>query len=339
MKLPSLPRGRPSSSALSMYDAELEAFCTQILEINSRLDFPVSSRGWCYILEEHGLSKGDFNAAQEVIATCRQRRLLPMDIVAQDEARSFENLEDIDEEDPEEFAEGLISSLDRQSNYYTPISFWDDKDTYIEMVVEKIDLKSLFAPICTRYRIPIANARGWSDLNLRWGMLQRLREHTNAGRECVILYCGDHDPAGLNISGSLRKNLSELLTQAEWLELMDRLVIDRFGLNADFIAANNLTWVDNLETSSGKSLADPRHKDHTCDYVQRYIRQFGARKVEANALVVRPEAGRQLCLEAILKYLPEDAPEKYQQILAPYRERAHLELLQQLQQHYSGNAA
>jgi hypothetical protein len=115
---------------------------------------------------------------------------------------------------------------------------------------------------------------------------------------------------------------------------MDHLVIDRFGLNADFIAANNLTWIDNLETGSGKSLADPGHKDHKCAYVQDYIREFGVRKVEANALVVRPEAGRQLCLHAILKYLPEDAPEKYQEDLIPHREQVREEILRRLREEY-----
>jgi hypothetical protein len=36
MKLPKLPRGRPSSSASAAYGAELEAFCGNILEINSK---------------------------------------------------------------------------------------------------------------------------------------------------------------------------------------------------------------------------------------------------------------------------------------------------------------
>jgi hypothetical protein len=334
LTLPALPRGRPSSSTTAAYDTDLRVFCDLILEINSRLDFRVSSRGWCYILEEHGLLKGDFDDAQKLIVECRRRRLLPMDIVAEDGARSFDNLEQLDNDDPDEFAEDLVDNLEHQAEYYTPFSFWRDQDFYIEMAVEKIDLKSLFGPICERFYIPIANARGWSDLNLRWGMLQRIRAHAAAGKRCVVLYCGDHDPAGLNISDSLRKNLSELLTQREWLELMEHLVIDRFGLNADFIEEQRLTWIDNLETGSGKSLADPKHKDHNCAYVQDYIREFGVRKVEANALVVRPEAGRQLCLDAVLRYLPEDAPEKYQEDLIPHREQVREGILRRLREEY-----
>jgi hypothetical protein len=75
-------------------------------------------------------------------------------------------------------------------------------------------------------------------------------------------------------------------------------------LNADFIEANGLSWIDNLETSSGGRLDDPRHTDHRKPYVQTYIREFGVRKCEANPLVVTPEAGRQLCRDAILQYVP-----------------------------------
>ena len=83
-----------------------------------------------------------------------------------------------------------------------------------------------------------------------------------------------------------------------------------------------------------RSLADQKHKDHKCAYVQDYIREFGVRKVEANALVVRPEAGRQLCLDTVLRYLPEDAPEKYQEDLIPHREQVREEILRRLREEY-----
>jgi hypothetical protein len=45
--------------------------------------------------------------------------------------------------------------------------------------------------------------------------------------------------------------------------------------------------------------------------VQDYLGYFGARKCEANALVVQPAAGRRLCREAPLKYIPEREPKRY----------------------------
>lgn len=200
----------------------------------------------------------------------------------------------------------------------------------MEMWVEKIDLRSLFLPVCEQYKVPIANCRGWSDLNMRAAMMRRFAQHEAEGRQCVLLYCGDHDPAGLQISSFIKGNLGELAGAVGWSPA--NLIVDRFGLNADFILKNNLTWIDNLETGSGKRLDDPRHPDHRKPYVQDYIERFGVRKVEANALVVRPEAGRELCRQAILNYVPERAPDLYEQKLAPWREQLRNEIKRQFAQ-------
>lgn len=142
---------------------------------------------------------------------------------------------------------------------------------------------------------------GGEVINSRAAMMRRFAEHEAEGRRCVLLYAGDHDPAGLRISDFLRKNLADLSRAVGWSP--DNLVIDRFGLNADFIARHELTWIENLETGSGGRLDDPRHPDHLKAYVQDYLVEHGARKVEANALVTRPQAGRQLCRDAIVKYI------------------------------------
>ncbi|MFZ2080508.1 MAG: hypothetical protein WAV38_28440, partial [Xanthobacteraceae bacterium] len=56
-------------------------------------------------------------------------------------------------------------------------------------------------------------------------------------------------------------------------------------------------------------------------YVQHYIAEFGVRKCEANALVVEPEVGRQLCRDAILEHVPADAVERYERKLQRVRNR------------------
>ncbi len=68
-------------------------------------------------------------------------------------------------------------------------------------------------------------------------------------------------------------------------------------------------------------MADPRHRDHDQPYVQDWLRDIGARKVEANALVTAPDAGRALCLQAITKYVPADAPAQFKSRLDLEREK------------------
>jgi hypothetical protein len=85
--LPKRPRGRPSAAAELEYRERLAAFCALILQINSTMDFAVGSRGWRYILERHGLRKGDFDAAQRLINECRRSGELPLDICAEHASR------------------------------------------------------------------------------------------------------------------------------------------------------------------------------------------------------------------------------------------------------------
>jgi len=284
------------------------------------MDFAVGVRGWCYILEGRGhITKGEFDACENFITDCRKSGDLPLDICAEDDSRVTIGLQgELDDSDPHAYVQGWIDYLrEDMPNSYTPLNFWDDQKVYVEVAVEKLDLRNLFESVCAEFHVGIANLKGWSDLNARANMMRRFKQHEAAGRQCVLLLCNDHDPGGLHISESMRSNLGDLSAPVGWSP--DDLIIERFGLNLDFIEANNLTWIDNLETSSGQRLDDRRHPDHFKSYVQSYLAAFGARKCEANALVVAPEIGRQLCRNAILRHVGADAPRRYQRRLQTVR--------------------
>jgi hypothetical protein len=330
--LPKRGRGRPSAKAQAIYDGKVEEFCQHLLEIQSGLDFKPGARGWCYILEEYGLLKGGFDTAEKLINACRKSGHLPIDFTLEDSKREIDNVEVIDDTSADEEAESILDYISHAHLNYFPISFWDDKPVFIQMLVEKIDLKSLFAPVVRDFRIPIANSGGWSDLHVRAKMMRRFAHWEARGKQCVLLYCGDFDPGGLQISGFLRKNFADLADAVGWHP--GNLIIDRFGLNYDFIQEHNLTWIDNLETGSGQRLDDQNHPDHDKAYVQDYIRKYRARKVEANALVVRPDAGRELCRQAILKYIDGDLVAAYEERLASVQEEVRQEVVQLIAEGY-----
>ena len=152
-------------------------------------------------------------------------------------------------------------------------------------------------------------------------MMRRFAAHEAAGRRCVLLLCGDHDPGGPHITDKCARTCEDLSGAVGWTP--ENLVISRFGLNADFIDRHDLTWIDNLETSSGQQLDDPGHSDHDKRYVQDYIGRFGVRKCEANALVVVPDIGRVLCRNAILRHVPATAPARYHSRLHRVRAKLH----------------
>ena len=58
----------------------------------------------------------------------------------------------------------------------------------------------------------------------------------------------------------------------------------------------------------------------------RHRARFGERKVEADALVTRPQARRQLCEAAILKYVDRDGIKRFERAVARKRKEMRLAL-------------
>lgn len=287
--------------------AQMTEFASQLEGISQQIGFKVSARGWAYILEQSGLiTKAEFDRIESLINEMRRLGLLPVDFVAEETARAFSGVEEPDDRTPESYLAALLRGGLKAQEYYTP-DWWDGEKYYIQMVVEKIDLKTLFEPVCQKYHIPIATSKGWSSILQRADYARRYKEAEDQGLQCVLLYAGDHDPDGLRISEFLRSNLFDI-ADIRWGDGThgydpSDLKITRFGLNYDFIQKHHLTWIDNLITGSGRNLASPAHKNHHLPYVQEYLQKIGARKCEANALVVSPAAARQLCETAIALYL------------------------------------
>ncbi len=174
----------------------------------------------------------------------------------------------------------IVYKLDESKN---DISFWKTQKYYVQMIVEKIDLVNLFADITNKYHIRIANAGGWSDLNTRNSIILKFKEAEKHGLIPVLLYYGDIDPSGIFIIKNIKNNLNSLHKSTNWK--CDNLIVEKVGLTDEFVSKHKLTWIDNLITGSKKNLADPSHPDHNKPYVQDYIKKYGKRKCEANAVL------------------------------------------------------
>lgn len=294
----------------------LQQFADELIKISNEIGFKVSSRGWCYQMEQAGMiTKAEFDRVESLINKCRKTGILPIDFTAEEEGRQFSGVETPDPDSPIEYMRDFLDQASRAEYFYTP-DWWHEEEYYIQMVVEKIDLKTLFEPVCKKYHIPIATSKGWSSMLQRATYAKRFQEAEERGLQPVLLYCGDHDPDGLRISEFLRKNLADL-KDIEWEDGTSGydpsgLRIIRFGLNKDFIVQHNLSWIDNLITGSGKNLASPAHKNHHMEYVQEYIGEHGKRKCEANAIVPKPKIAGELVESAITEFLGPDARERFQ---------------------------
>ena len=322
-----IPNGRGKNRIKQMKE-----FGANLIKIGNIVGFKVSARGWCYQLEIFRLiNKDEFNKVENLINECRKQGHIPIDFTAQDIARKYNQIIP-DDEDVREYINGWINYFQTSiSKEYVP-DFWKGQKYYLQLLVEKVDLKTLFAPICEELQIPLANARGWNDINSRAELIERFKQAEERGQIPVLLYCGDYDPAGLEISNTIRKNLNDLSKATEWDTT--NLVIDRFGLNRDFIIENNLTWINNLITGTkgyiaivkdgqivqGKTKAGRPHPDFNKPSVQEYLKLNGVKKCEANALVVIPRQARELFWDTIHKYISKEDIKSYQDKVKRRRE-------------------
>jgi len=310
----------------------LKEFAVKLQELSDKIGFKVSARGWCYQLEvERLINKDEFDKVENWINACRKKGILPIDFTAEEEGRQFSGVEYKSWGTPVQTMESYLKAVLEAEDYYTP-DWWENEEYYIQMLVEKIDLKTLFEPVCRRFHIPIATSKGWSSMLQRAVYAKRFKQAEDKGLKVVLLYCGDHDPDGLRISDFIMKNLEDIkdITWEDGTEGYDPagLKIVRFGLNSDFIEEHHITWIDNLITGSGKNLASANHKNNALKYVKDYIKTYGVKKCEANAIVPMPKIARELVEEAIKEFVGEDAEDRFQEkrdavkeVLDEFRER------------------
>lgn len=298
-------------------DARLMEFADKLQELQDRIGIKQSSRGWCYTMEvERIINKDQFDKVESWINTCRKRGILPIDFTAEEEGRKFSGVEKPTIVSPVEYMGEFLEATINAQEYYVP-DWWIGEEYYIQMLVEKIDLKTLFEPVCKKYHIPIATSKGWSSMLQRAIYAQRFKDAELKGLKPLLLYCGDFDPDGLRISEFIRKNLEDI-RDIVWEDGStgydpEGLTIVRFGLDFEFIEEHKLTWIDNLITGSKKNLASSSHKNNKMSYVQEYIRRIGVRKCEANAIMPYPRIAKSLVENSIIDFLGDEAVDRFEE--------------------------
>ena len=319
----SLPKLKFPTARKEKRKLQLEEFASTLMKIQDIIVEKYGSRGWCYILEVQRLiNKDEFDKLEKLINDLRKQGYLPINFTAQDTARDFLHRLP-DEEDVGDYICGWVDHAETGIIEEYAHDFLMGQDYYLIVMVEKIDLKILFRNICKELQIPIANCRGWSDINSRAELIKHIKKAKDRGQTPVLLYCGDYDPSGLEISNTIKKNLNDLEKATGYNA--DDLIIDRFGLNKEFIIENKLTWIDNLITGTGGRIAEEidgeivqgrtkkgrPHPDFNKTSTQAYLKENGVRKVEANALVVAPKKAAELLMNTIHKYIPQDEIKTY----------------------------
>jgi hypothetical protein len=291
-------------------EKQLMAFGEAITTLTEVIEMKVEPRGWGYILENRKMiTKDQIDKVEDLIGKCLDRGYIQLDLIAHDESREALGVDIPEDCSPEEFPARWLSYVQRCEQAYTP-DWFSGMDYYVQMLVEKFDLVTLFRPICQTFHIPIATAKGWSGRIQRAEFGRRFKEAEAKGLQCVQLYGGDFDAPGVHIFNNLKKNYEDV-KHVVWSDGMTgydpkNLIVKMFTLTQTQIENLELPWIDNLKTGSkkGLDLADPKHKQHNEAWVQDWLGKVGPRKVEANALITHPIESRKICEDAIIHGVP-----------------------------------
>lgn len=81
------------------------------------------------------------------------------------------------------------------------------QDQYIECWLEKEALAGVVVPVCDDLDIHCLVCRGFVSQSAMWQAAQRFDEHTS--QDCTLLYLGDHDPSGIDMTRDIGDRLNE----------------------------------------------------------------------------------------------------------------------------------
>jgi hypothetical protein len=323
----------PVDGPLHLRREARQAMGEAIERLSAATGYKFGPRGWAYYAEGLGLiTKGEFARFEKLLTDMRKDGELDPDVIEPDGSRMATEVNDFEADDdtPEEHAQYAVNEIGQRLNEWASIyretGYWSDLDYYVEMIVEKKDLVQIFRSTADRYRVRITNGKGDTDIHTRLAMLKRFRDHTDAGRQCVLLAIGDHDPKGKHIVQGLQRTIMSCanIKGLDWPDPDFEVV--NIGLTEQQVFDLELMRIGNLETGGGRDLSDPRHPDHFKPYVQDYIALHGVWKCEANALVGHPRKAEGLLETAINRFIPASHPADIKEKNAPGQSAVRAEI-------------
>jgi len=135
-----------------------------------------------------------------------------------------------------------------------PINKWYAQQYYLELWYEKDALSSYFQSVADKWQIVSFATRGFNSTTNNKESLDRFFKHED--KQCLILYCGDYDPFGIQIYKTLLKKIK-------------KIKIDRIALTKEQIEKYNLIEMPEMK---GKNLKE------------RFIAEYGDKAYELDAL-------------------------------------------------------
>jgi hypothetical protein len=158
---------------------------------------------------------------------------------------------------------------------------WKDQPWYVELQVEKQALEGILIPVCQRLDIGFSANRGYSSSTTLYETGKRLHKKHRQGKQILVIYLGDHDPSGIDMTRDIEERL-ETFARC-------RIRVNRIALNMSQVEEYN-------PPENPAKTSDSRY--------EQYITRFGESSWELDAL--EPRLLARLVTEAVEEVRDED---------------------------------
>jgi len=187
------------------------AICEQY-QRDHRMDLTL--RQLYYALVSKGvLSNGQkhYSRLGDTLSKARVAGVFPMDYIV-DRGRTVGGTSQYEQIDLDDALRGAASELRMAPFRWLHSARWNDQAIWPSVWVEKEALAGVFAPTCNDLGVGMFACKGYPSVSALFDWLKKACAAVEAGAErCVVLYCGDHDPDGLEIPRSCERTLAKML--------------------------------------------------------------------------------------------------------------------------------
>lgn len=91
--------------------------------------------------------------------------------------------------------------------YQFKIDKWETQPWHVEVMVEKDALSGVLYPVCSDLDIGITANKGYSSSSTMYEIGHRLRSAVRHKKHVCLIYLGDHDPSGIDMTRDVRERL------------------------------------------------------------------------------------------------------------------------------------
>jgi hypothetical protein len=150
-------------------------------------------------------------------------------------------------------------------------------------MVEKQALEGVLVPVCRELDIPFSANKGYSSASALYETARRMGASKRAGKTILVLYLGDHDPSGIDMTRDVYERLALFLGRDEVWGHGDGCLEndDEGGFQNDILHVGRLAL--NMEQIE-RYRPPPNPAKMTDSRVGDYMRRFGNESWELDAL-------------------------------------------------------